>query len=156
QPQPSYPTVFGETFRFSPDGKRFGYLVSFGTAAVPGFSVVIDGQRGPHFDAARLTAESRIVSFSPDGKHVAYALERKGHSVAVIDGVEGKGHPGQLSPEGIVWSPDSRRWAMAVRGEAAANGIHRGFVVTDDKADQAFDGIASLHMSSETGLVETP
>lgn len=132
--QPVFTFVFPKTLKFSPDSKRFAYTVGLSTARKPPTAVVIDGTRGPVFDQIRPSEDGSNTYFSPDSKRVAYVAERKGQSIAVVDGVEGKAHPGFLATAGVIWSRDGRRW-----GTMMMTPQQKGYVIIDDVAGLLHD-----------------
>jgi hypothetical protein len=101
-------------FQFSPDSARLGYVATIEKGKQ---CVVVDGKRGPVFDAV----VPSTLSFSDNSRHFAYAGRRGQHCVIVKDGEEvlqadevvmdtqlGK----TLGP---VLSPDGARMACAIR-----------------------------------------
>jgi hypothetical protein len=132
---------------FSPDGKRVAYgvgqkgkffLVIDDVAQkkydglVSGWGGSRDWPRFPNFGKA--SCRSGMLTFSPDGRHFAYAVADRGQHVLVHDGDEVGRHEGILNAP-VVFSPDSRRYA---------HGAQRGpkqFMVVDGRMLEAFDGI---------------
>jgi len=55
------------------------------------------------------------VTFSPDGRRLAYAAKRGQKQLMVVDGVEGPEYASVETPQ--AWSPDSRRLAYVARQE---------------------------------------
>lgn len=144
--QPVFTFIFPKTLRFSPDSKRFAYTVGLNANRKPPTAVVIDGKQGPVFDQIRPSEDGSNTYFSPDGKRVAYVAERKGQSLAVVDGVEGKAHPGVLATAGVIWSRDGRRWgAMMMTQE------QKGYVIIDDAAGQLHDMLTVPAGTNSTG-----
>ncbi len=151
QPQGEYGDIFTSTLCFSPDSKRLGYGVGLGKQF--GFAVVIDGKQGPAFDTMRPNILGQQIFFSPDSKRVGYTGERKGQCIAVIDGVEGKPHPGVFG--GMIWSPDSRRWGMLVAAKMTPSGLEKGSIIIDDVAGRVFDAITTPGAQNEAGTQVT-
>lgn len=122
----------GSEVYFSPDARRMAYWVKTGSTV----RVVVDGEpqlrglgvvsgwQGSSRQRFMLHANAGwsngAVAFSPDGRHVAYALRRKGRDRLVLDGTEIADHDTFLNRP-VVFSPDSRRLAYGVavgRGNA--------------------------------------
>ena len=107
---------------------------------------VIDGREGPEFDRFEGFLP---LTFSPDGKHVAY-IAQWGHGPrwryrVIIDGKEGPEYEAKWVA-GPIFSPDSRRTAYV--GQRGG----REFVVLDGKEltpHDAVDGIR-LHFSPDS------
>ena len=101
-------------FQFSPDSARLGYVV---TIEKSNQCVVVDGKRGPIFDAVFPAS----FSFSDNSRHFAYAGRRGDRCVVVKDGEEVlqadevvmDSHLGKTL--GPILSPDGARMACAVR-----------------------------------------
>jgi len=96
------------------DGKRVAYVVREDHGKKSW--LVADGQRGPEYDLGGNPAGISEISFSPDGKRLAYVLgkgDRKHpSSLPVVDGVAGQEYDEVLH---LAFSPDSRRVAYAAR-----------------------------------------
>jgi hypothetical protein len=108
--------------------KRYDGLVS-------GWAGSRDWPRFPSFGKA--SCRSGMLTFSPDGRHFAYAVADRGRHVLVLDGDELERHEGILNFPAI-FSPDSRRHAYAAqRGD-------KQFLVVDGRALEEFDGIPSV------------
>jgi len=95
-----YDSMMGTTtVIYSPDSKRVAYRAIAGDKV----AVVVDGEESLYFNAG-----SPI--FSPDSKHLAYAISKDGgvDTFIILDGQE-------LNPKGgdFVFSPDSNRWAYS-------------------------------------------
>jgi len=100
---------------FSPDSRRLAY-VGFRTVSqeifkhLPPYRIpvkhflVLDGSEGEPFD--RIVRGS--VVFSPDSRRVAYAAERQGKFLIVVDGTEGQWFDDIYNP---VFSPDGQHVA---------------------------------------------
>ncbi len=148
--QPAFTFIFPKTLKFSPDGKRFAYTVGLNANRKPPTAVVIDGKQGPVFDQIRPSEDGSNTYFSPDGKRVAYVAERRGQSIAVVDGVEGKVHPGMLATAGVIWSRDGRRWgAMMMTAQL------KGYVIIDDAAGPLHDVLTVPAVTNMAGTEVT-
>lgn len=103
-----------ESLALSFDGKRVAYVVNEDHGKKRW--LVVDGQRGPEYDWAGNPAGISEISFSPDGKRLAYVLgrgDRKHPSnLPVVDGVAGPEYDEVLH---LAFSPDRRRMAYAAR-----------------------------------------
>lgn len=118
-----------ESLALSFDGKRVAYVVDEDHGKKRW--LVADGQRGPEYDWAGNPAGISEISFSPDGKHLAYVLgkgDRKHpSSVPVVDGVAGQEYDEVLH---LAFSPDSghvayaartgKQWKVVVDGQSGA------------------------------------
>ncbi|MEP6832126.1 MAG: hypothetical protein ABJB74_01980 [Gemmatimonas sp.] len=104
-----------------------------------GEQVVVNGVAGAVFASiprVRLSEAGRVssISFSPNGKRVAYVAISNGKTVMVVDGVAGA--PFDFIPVGSAFfSPDSRRVTyVAKRGD-------RNYVITDGRESAPYDEI---------------
>ncbi|MHC5080490.1 MAG: WD40 repeat domain-containing protein [Planctomycetota bacterium] len=150
-----------ETFRVSPDVRRFAYA----SRRPGGWRMVVDGREGELFH------EILAPVFSGDGKRIAYWAQRDGKRYVVVDGKAMGPYDGVVrdsvgfSPDGrevvftgvrekkyflvrgkkegplfdglwaLVFSPDGRRWAHAVhQGEKER-------IIVDGKPGKAFDHV---------------
>ncbi len=127
---------------FSADGSRIVYLARRGGK----WRAVIDGREGPEFDRFE---GSLPLTFSPDGKHVAY-IAQWGHGPrwryrVIIDGQEGPEYEAKWVA-GPIFSPDSRRTAYV--GQRGG----REFVVLDGKELTPHDDVdgGRLHFSPDS------
>lgn len=159
----AYREVWRESLRFSPDGKRVGFIAvnkTGGNYWVP----VVDGKEGAKFDwgtplvshpgsALGLKVAGTLV-FSPDGKRVAHlahwakpykTVERSGKNVSVSEGsvatwalvLDGKVHKfyEEIRPGSVVFSPDGRHVSYVAKSKG------REFVVVDTREGAPFQGI---------------
>ncbi len=109
-------------FRFSADGEHY----AFEAYAQRGWVAVVDGQEGPVFQGLKKSS----LTFSPDGRHYAYAGDKPGSaSQLIVDGkVAARGYfetfqefntdpkirpPLNFSPP--VFSPNGSRFAYVTR-----------------------------------------
>jgi len=108
-----------EWLTFSRQGRRLAYI----GRGLEGDTVVVDDTR------RKVSGGAGQVNFSPDGRRVAYAVNREGWRVCV-DGLEGP-------PFDQVWdltfSEDSRRFAYAARQE------DRWCIVVDGRKGEFYD-----------------
>ena len=141
QPGPEYdevtPIAPGSWYSFfSADGSRIAYLARRGEK----WRAVIDGREGPEFDRFEGFLP---LTFSPDGKHVAY-IAQWGHGPrwkyrAIIDGREGPEYEAQWVA-GPIFSPDSQRTAYV--GQRGG----KQFVVLDGKELAPHDGVDGIRL----------
>jgi Tol biopolymer transport system component len=148
--------VIGRSITVSPDAKHFAYVASSGCTQW----VVVDGNKGEKYGmiTGLLGGDDSTVSFSPDGKHVAYSAykrgpeywygwekeptsgkmvymtKRWGEMCVVVDGKEGEKYD---IVKCVTFSPDSKRIAyVAGRGG-------KEFAVVDDKEEkQQYDSVS--------------
>src|SRR5262249_6860474 len=102
-------------FVFSPIGGRYAYNAN----GSDGYHIVVDGKESPRY----YSAIDNTITFSPDGKHYAYAAYSNLMTVdVVVDGTALQtGGIGQFSTRStprfnfpsIIYSPDSSRLAFA-------------------------------------------
>ncbi len=93
---------------FSPDSRRVACHACTGPWEGGEHFVVVDGVRGPSYDAIG------TLSFSPDGKRMAYEARRGDKWRAVIDGKEGPEFDA-IGSAGVVFSPDGSRYAYMAK-----------------------------------------
>lgn len=131
---------------------RLAYVV----ATPDGETVVVDGVRGPVYDAVHnplLTeaGRARYIAFSPDGTRFAYRARRGDRTLMVVDGVAERPSPPDprvlLAGNPEAWgtfSPDSRHYAYRA-------GRDRGAVcvVRDGVAGPAYDAVPQLLYSAD-------
>jgi Tol biopolymer transport system component len=141
--------VFGRPI-FSPDSRRLAY-VAYRTVSQQVFQypppfhlpvkhfLVIDDSEGEPFD--RIVHGS--VVFSPNSSRVAYAAERQGKFLIVVDGKVGRPFDDNYNP---VFSPDSRHVAY-VGGKVGS----RSAVVDDEIVSAKYPDVGS-----GTGVVFSP
>lgn len=105
----------------SPEGKHAAGIFS---TADDRRIVVLDGRAsGPYENASQLT-------FSPDGRHLAYVVSKAGRESIIRDG-EDSGAYEHVEWESLVFSPDGKHLAAAVAGEGR-NRLAECKVVIDD------------------------
>lgn len=129
-PDPPKGALELKLLRFSPDGKRLGFIAQSGTET--GDSQlefrVLDLQTGkpfPTIPLKRSPGDQKIFAFSQDGNRVAFgggssgAVQTKAADIVVYDLVTAKelvrltGHT--RSPEGVAFSPDGQRLVSFAR-----------------------------------------
>lgn len=139
------PASYDSTYTVSPDGRRVAVLKSSGSRRV----VSIDGVDGETFDSIEQAHTGSTtgpampgvrISFSPDGKHYAYAARRGGDYFMVFDG---KLLPGG---RGLIFSADSSRYAY-IAGDAQTT--MEQHVVVDGVVGPAVMGAADLQFSDD-------
>jgi Tol biopolymer transport system component len=123
--------IFGRPL-FSPDSRRLAY-VAHRTVPQQIFSppfrspvkqfLVLDGNEGEPFD--RIVQGS--VVFSPDSSRAAYAAERQGKFLIVVDGKEGQLFDDIYNP---VFSPDSRHAAYVGGQVGSRSAVVDGEIVS--------------------------
>ena len=91
--QNPYDEIIRDRFRFSPDGSRFAYVAMTGKKYV----AVVDGKEGGQYEG------NSAVTFSPDSKHLAYAVQiHEREYMYVIDGI-GAHHYYLIVPYAGMW-----------------------------------------------------
>jgi Tol biopolymer transport system component len=135
--------------RFSPDSRRLAYVGCsqaaeqvFPLLGVPGpvkQRVVLDGAEGEKYD--RIVTGS--VVFSPDSRRLAYAAQRAGRFLVVVDHLESDEFEDIRNP---VFSPDSRKVAFVAGKVGHRVGIVDGVAVTRNYPD----------VGGGTGMVFSP
>jgi len=110
----------------SPDGSRLAWAALQESGLT---TMVVDGTPGPLYDAPLQGS----VTFSPDSKHLAYAVHIGGQQLVVRDGVEGPRFHGVPGPP--VYSADSQRLL-----HPAGDGTQQ-FLVVDETPGHPFDHI---------------
>jgi hypothetical protein len=83
RPGPAFPQVDNDSMAFSADGERLVYLARDGQGDNAKATVVLDQTPGETYD--RVTG----VTFSADGRHLAYVAARGGQECVVLDGKPG-------------------------------------------------------------------
>lgn len=133
QPQalPAWKKVAGqvESFDLSPHGERAVFGARGEIFSVP-------AKNGEVRNLSRTpTAREISVSWSPDGKSIAYLSDASGEYEIYIRAQDGSGEPRRLTRDGAiwrfapVWSPDSRKLAFADKRQ-------RLFVIDVDSGSQ--------------------
>ncbi len=123
--------------RFSDDGKRWAY------AAIregKGY-FIIDGNESLPFERVLL---DKPPVFSPDGKRVAYSgwPDESGKPIVVVDGKKSEGFA-----QAMLFSPDSKRLACAVRLGGPANRIA---VRLDDMIVGQYDAVLQMRFGGDS------
>lgn len=133
---------------FSSDSRRIAYLAkqegkSFvvvdGTPQRKGDGLVSGWGADPSWalfpDHGKVSCKPGSISFSPDSRHVAYALAEGDRHVLVYDG-EVRARHEKMTNAPVLFSPDSRKVAYA-----AEEGDDQ-LVVVDDRPGKRYHGIA--------------
>ena len=102
---------------FSQDGKRFGCVAGDGEQ----FFVVVDGKEGPRYHS-----QPSVPVFSPDGQRVAYWVKEGDFVTVVVDGQPAYKGGGAEARGTILFSPDSRHWAVEIDGGGSARVVLDG------------------------------
>lgn len=135
---------------FSPDGKRFGYVVSedHGRRKV----VIIDGRQVAEYEDEPAQKEDKGIDFgpdmvfSPDSRRVAFRIRTKDGTWCMrVDGADG---PGGRYVGHRAFSPDSRHFAYIVHDR---DGKMR--LALDGTPGEPYEYIASLTFSPDGGQV---
>src|ERR1043166_5070158 len=145
-----------DSFRFSPQGDRYvfaGWISKSGgaTSAQPGWRVVVDGKEGP----VRNSVLNNSLTFSPDGRHVAYAANKSmQESCVVLDDQEipfsVTGFTGRQSTKALSqlqFSPDGKHLAFVGK---KADGTGEPTVIVDGRAGPSFEGFAFPTFSADS------
>ncbi len=114
-----------DTFIFSPDSKRFAYVVINGKNTF----VVVDGKEEKQYDSI---GKGTLI-FSPDSKRVAYAVWVGDKNIVVVDGKEGILYD-SIGEKSLTFSPDSNHVAYL----ASEGG--KWFVVVDGIEEKKYNG----------------
>ncbi|MFH1233643.1 MAG: hypothetical protein V1649_03275, partial [Patescibacteria group bacterium] len=93
-----YSHIAEDSFIFSPNGRSFAYAA--GEDRNGKWFVVKNGKEGKHFDFIK---SPPTLTFSPDGKRLAYVAELNCKEIAVVDEVIGEP---QIYTWGLTFSPD--------------------------------------------------
>jgi WD40 repeat protein len=116
---PRFDEIATNRVRFSPDGSRYLYVARSGEEYV----VMVDGKelaRMPRAGTNIIRAEDYAPDFSPNSKHVSFAVERRGSANEEnYCQLYVNGQPVQKSYGGSeqckpTWSPDGSRYAMII------------------------------------------
>jgi Tol biopolymer transport system component len=153
-----YREIANTELLFAAAGGRYAYFAK--NKPADKFLLVIDEQEGKEFDKVG------NLSFSPDGKRVAYIAETGGKQFAVIDGAVGAEKTFDRVPTRLdsglpvfTWSPDSKRYAyiglnkVAPAAGAAADPAdaekYQWMVVVDGKPGKPYDTVRRPFFSSD-------
>lgn len=121
------------TIIFSPDSKRVAYLALSGNQT----AVVVDGEENLYHAAG-------VPIFSPDSKHMAYTITRGVKQFVTLDGKEL-----ELEAAGLVFSPDSSRWAYSSINAYVGDPVY--IVLNNKTLDLGNDGaIYGLYFSPDS------
>ena len=88
--------VIKESLVVSPDSRRVAFVVRMGD----GQAAVIDGQKGPRYDAIR------ELTFGPNSQHVSYIAKHRQEEVLLLDGIEDSHRWDHILP--FTFSPDGK------------------------------------------------
>lgn len=125
------PMVWKErSFKVSPDGKRFAYVVQVGDKQ----AVVVDGECGRIYDGIAQHASF----FSPDSRQVAYLAMKEGRWHMIHNDVEGPGYEKLADP---TFSPDSRHIAYKAKVDAGS------VMVLDGVEGRLYDSLGAREYS---------
>ncbi len=125
---------------FSPDGKRFAYVVGGLGDNGHGLQVNVDGKTG------ETLLDVDDLQFSADSKRVGYAARvgtssRDGRAFVVVDGKRvSLEYPGGIS--NFKFSPDGRRWGAIGQTDAG------NFLVVDGKESDAMQQITEFQFTN--------
>ena len=111
-------TLDEKSLVFSQDGKRFGCVAADGEQAQ---FVVVDGKEGPRYHS-----QPSVPVFSPDGQRVAYWVKEGDFVTVVVDGQPAFKGGGAEARGTILFSPDSRHWAVEIDGGGSARVVLDG------------------------------
>jgi hypothetical protein len=139
------PEVIWESLDVSRDGKRVGFTMGLGEKAIAPNTGSRDYQQMAVVVDGAVQEQSRWaggVVFSPDGKRVAYAVERGGKRCVVVDGIAGSAYDG-VRPWAPIFSADGRHVGYA----AVRNG--KGFAVVDGIEGPEYDSVDEFVFSPD-------
>ena len=101
----AYKEIASSNITFAPVGSRYAYYGK-PKGASNKWVAVIDGQESKEFD------QVGNLTFSPDGKRVAYGVEQGGKQFFVVDNAVGAEREfDKVSGPSFTWSPDGKRYA---------------------------------------------
>ena len=126
---------------FNKDGSRWAYVAKL-TGDSDGYVVVVDGT--PTTEYAKILPASPVFSsvvFSPDGKRLAFAYEKKGKETWVLDGKE-IGPFDRVGP--MTFSPDSTRYAFTAERDG------KQFVILDGQPGKTYDRVRAIVFSPDS------
>jgi len=133
-PGPVFDGAYQPPAVLSEDGRHVAYRVDDKKGARQ--FVINDGTIGPPFDHLL-----GMPIFSPDGRHFAYAGERKGAYQVVFDG---KPSPDYELVGHLSFSPDSKRFVYAAQKDK------RRFVIVDGARGPSFDDVYPAGFSPDS------
>ena len=119
---------------FSPDARPVAYPVGGREQRV-----CLDGVEGKAYDVVS------NLTFSPDGKRLAYWGMTRTNVMVVVDGKEAKAPVFASYGEAPLFSPDSRHLAFG-----GGWGYSRGVVVMDDRIGQVYPALGELRFSPDS------
>jgi Tol biopolymer transport system component len=117
----------------SPDEKRFAYIATDDKGKK---FVVVNGQPLKPYEGIG------SMTFSPDGKRVAFTAKRDGKAMVVCDGKEGPHYPEVFYP---MFSPDGKSLAYWARSAH----LKKWFVIWDEKEMTQLNGEPQLAFSPD-------
>jgi Tol biopolymer transport system component len=112
---------------FSPDGKHVAYSAKARTLFGRKYRVIVDMKGEKKYN------KIHHITFSPDGRRLAYVADDGKHQFMVIDGREEKAYHALWGP---VFSPNSKKVAYAARLERKLITVMDGEEI--DKCDRSF------------------
>ncbi len=129
----------------SADGTKVAYAVIIGELAEE--AVVANNELGPKFMGA---IEKDSLTFSPDGKRIAYILEEKHKQKVVVDGKPGKPFD-RIVTGSITFSPDSKQVAYAGENDVKKMKTKKDvMVVSGEKESEPFVESQKLFFSPDS------
>jgi hypothetical protein len=163
-PGPAYDAVVA--FVFSADGKRWAYRARVGKeafvvsggegwaakgnppsttpAAVPDPGSTVAASAPAHREHKRYDMVY-AMTFSPDGRHLAYAADVGGKQMLVMNETEFRKYDGLGD---VQFSPDGRRIGITTQTRAA-DGAEQWQCFVDGKGAAFYEGIGRLHFSPD-------
>ncbi|MBI5118773.1 PD40 domain-containing protein [Candidatus Poribacteria bacterium] len=127
--------VVADSLTFSPNGKRFAYVISQGGRNV----LVLDGVESKSHNYHWYSSVLSRPVFSPDSKHVAYLAQdqQTNEYYVVLDGQAGKRYE-SIRYGSLMFSPDSK---------------HPAYIVEDDDSFVVIDGIEGTERGVNSKVV---
>jgi WD40 repeat protein len=128
------------TLCYNSNGSRLVY----GIDASPGNSgfnqfAIVDGKKEGPFETV---VEGSFV-FSPDGKHLAYEVEKHDEFMLVVDGKEGK-HYSDIMQSSTIFSPNNLKVAFVAENDS------KRMAILNEMEGPAYDDILSLAFSPDS------
>ncbi len=119
----------------------------YGIDASPGNSgfnqfAIVDGKKEGPFETV---VEGSFV-FSPDGKHLAYEVEKHDEFMLVVDGKEGK-HYSDIMQSSTIFSPNNLQVAYVAENDS------KRMAILNEIKGPAYDDILSLAFSPDSKLL---